>query len=72
MGMKKIYNCNVCRDDMPPSELYGLHFTNLKDFDIMHAASTDGVHVCQRCMTQLREKPLPPVGVAVVRRATLT
>lgn len=69
--MKRVYSCELCRDEMPAIELYGLHFVNLKDFEIMHAASTDGVHVCARCMDQIRTKPLPPVGVAVVRKAKI-
>jgi hypothetical protein len=67
MGMKKVYKCDVCRDEMPPLELYGIHFTNMKDFDIGHAASTDGVHICERCMGQLRTKPLPQAGSSFTR-----
>ena len=72
MSLKKVYKCDVCRDEMSPADLYGIHFTNMKDFDIRHAASTDGVHVCERCMTQLRTKPLPEVGFDSVRKFKAT
>lgn len=66
--MRKIYTCEICRDQKPPMELYGIHFTSTKDFDIRHAASTDGVHICEHCIHQLRELPLPDAGCTVVKR----
>lgn len=72
MGMKKVYGCDVCRENKTPDELYGLHFTNMRDFDIRHAASTDGIHVCERCMTQLREKPLPETGYTGARIGSIS
>ncbi len=54
--MKRVYSCNVCRDETPKDRLHGIYFTGGKSFDIRDAASTEGVHICFHCMDQLAEK----------------
>lgn len=62
--MKVNYSCDICRDHAPKADLHGIHFLNMKKFDIRDAASTDGIHICIGCLTQLAEQ----AGPALARR----
>ena len=53
MSMKKIYRCNICQDEKKPEELSGFNFSNLNDFTIDIAASTNGIHVCISCLNKI-------------------
>jgi len=56
MGMKKIYSCNICRDEIEnPTLMYGVHFSNLTQFTLGGYACTEGVHICFRCAIQLKK-----------------
>jgi len=56
MGMKKIYSCNICMDEIEkPNESFGLHFSNLKEFTLGGYACTEGVHICYECARQLAD-----------------
>jgi hypothetical protein len=54
MSMKRAYACNLCRDEFPVDQMIGVYFTNMKDFHFDTASSTDGVHICKRCIPQLQ------------------
>lgn len=56
MGMKKVYSCNICRDETPMLSLTGLNFSGMKTFKLDTPQSTDGVHICDGCLQQLREQ----------------
>lgn len=56
MGTRKIFWCDLCREEFKPEklgELYGLNFTNNWQFKVDSARSTDGQHVCHSCAAQL-------------------
>ena len=56
MTMKRIYSCDICRDEIKdPSDSFGVHFSNMTDFTLGGCGSTDGVHICYCCARQLRE-----------------
>ena len=56
MGMRRIYNCDICRDEIKdPRNSFGVCFSNMTDFTLGGYGSTDGVHICYRCARQLRE-----------------
>jgi len=54
MGMKKVYSCNICREEKKPDTLKGLNFSGMAKFKIDEARSTDGVHICLSCLSQLK------------------
>jgi len=50
MTMKRIYSCDICRDEIKdPLNSFGVHFTNMTDFTLGGYGSTEGVHICYRC-----------------------
>jgi hypothetical protein len=58
MGLKKIYYCDICKEEFsPPEEAYtkllGLRFVGNKDFNVGDIYSTDGTHVCHYCFDQI-------------------
>lgn len=55
MAMKRVYTCNLCRDEFPADQIIGVYFSGLKDFHLDIAQSTDGVHICKRCIPQLHK-----------------
>lgn len=59
MGMKKIYNCDICRDTKSPDELIGCRFSSNKHFELDTAHSTDAAHICKDCLRQLKEQAHP-------------
>lgn len=56
MGVKEVYNCNICRDDMPVNELVGVNFSGMKTFKLDSPRSTKGVHICFECLAQINEQ----------------
>jgi DNA-directed RNA polymerase subunit RPC12/RpoP len=54
MGMKTIYNCDICRDEIKGSKLFGVHFSDLKKFTLGNFGCTEGVHICIECAKQLK------------------
>lgn len=56
MGMKKVYNCDICRDEKSPEQLIGFNFSGMKKFKLDTAHSTDGVHACKDCLKQIKEQ----------------
>jgi hypothetical protein len=63
--MKKVYECNICRDPMPATELIGVVFKTNKAFELGSPHHTDGVHICFRCAGQLRAQ-LPSMTLSGV------
>lgn len=59
MSKKITYSCDVCRDAMPKAELMGCNFKNMKEFKLDTPESTDGVHICMRCLGQLQAQMGP-------------
>lgn len=55
MTMEKVYTCDLCHEKKPPKVMWGLQFSNLYYFRPGAAESTDGTHICGRCMSQLRK-----------------
>jgi hypothetical protein len=58
--LTKQYSCDICDEKMPAIELWGIRFTNNRDFKLGPAASTDGKHICEKCLVQLRVQPAIP------------
>jgi DNA-directed RNA polymerase subunit RPC12/RpoP len=55
MGMKTVYNCNICGDKKEKVEhLFGVNFSSDKTFDLGGYGSTDRIHICYDCARQLR------------------
>ena len=55
MGMKKIYTCDICRDQVDPEKSFGVVFSGIKKFTLGGYGSTDGIHICYGCANQLSE-----------------
>jgi hypothetical protein len=62
MGMKQVYNCDICREEKSPGQLIGCNFIGMTKFKLDTARSTDGVHICKDCLKQLKEQ-IPQVGI---------
>lgn len=62
MGMKKVYSCNICREEKSPEQLIGCNFLSMTKFKLDTARSTDGTHICKDCLKQLKEQT-PPVCI---------
>lgn len=56
---KSTYFCDICHDEQPAEALIGLRFKNTKQFVFDVARSTDGTHICNGCMEQLRQQLAP-------------
>lgn len=54
--MQKVYTCDLCHEKAQPDKMVGLRFTNLRDFKIDDARSTDGTHICEWCLKQLAQQ----------------
>lgn len=52
--MEKVYTCNLCREKVKPDRLMGLRFQDMYNFQLDEAKTTDGAHVCMRCLDQLK------------------
>lgn len=59
MGMKMVYNCDICREEKKPNDLVGLNFVSNTKFKLDSFQSTDGVHICKNCIQQLEEQLCP-------------
>jgi len=64
MSFRAIYKCDVCREDTPKGDLMGVRFSGLRDFKLSTPESTDGTHICMRCLGQLREQLSPPTSLS--------
>lgn len=62
MGMKEVYNCDICREVKSKGQLIGCNFKNMKEFKLDVPQSTQGVHICKDCLKQLKEQ-IPSVGI---------
>ena len=51
--MEKVYSCNLCCEKVKPEHLMGLRFHDLHTFTLVEARTTDGQHICMRCLNQL-------------------
>ena len=57
MGMKKIYTCDVCGDEIDNlSDSFGVHFDSGKNFTLGGYGCTDGIHICYGCARGLRKE----------------
>jgi hypothetical protein len=56
MSFRAIYQCNICREDTHKGDILGVRFIDLRKFRLSPPESTDGVHICNRCLGQLREQ----------------
>ena len=54
MSMKQEYACDICRNSKSRNDLVGLCFSGLTNFRFVIASSTEGVHICNPCIKQLR------------------
>ena len=54
MSVKKVYKCNICRDEKITPELMGVMFSGNTVFTLGMPSSTDGVHICFDCLKQLK------------------
>lgn len=63
MGFKAVYNCDICRDEMPKSRLVGCCFSDMKKFKLSGPESTDGVHICGGCLQQIVEQAPPFIPI---------
>jgi len=52
MAMKKIYTCDICREEISKDKLFGVYFSGNTDFVLSRPENTDGVHICKRCAVQ--------------------
>lgn len=59
--MQKVYTCNLCHEKDQPDKMVGLRFSNMRDFKIDDARSTDGTHICTWCLDQLTKQLRAPV-----------
>lgn len=59
MSFRAIYNCDICREDTHKGDIMGVRFSGMRTFTLSSPESTDGVHICNRCLGQLREQPGP-------------
>lgn len=66
MSKRILYRCDICRDDVPKIECFGLNFSTLKKFHLADPDSTDGVHICWGCIQQLEEQI--PKSIASITR----
>lgn len=60
--MKREYSCDICRDPKPKAVLHGVHFLDLRKFDLRDADSTEGVHICTQCLRQLSVQASPALA----------
>ena len=56
MSFRAIYQCDICREDTHKGDILGVRFIDLRKFRLSPPESTDGVHICNRCLGQLREQ----------------
>jgi len=55
MSAEKIYTCNICREyHQPKDTLTGVYFNSKNEFEFRDPRETDGVHICKRCLKQLK------------------
>lgn len=55
MSKKTTYSCNICREVKPEGKLLGIVFVDLHNFKFDFPSETEGVHICNDCIKQLKE-----------------
>lgn len=60
---KTVYSCDICREATEITALRGLYFSGMKKFQLTDPAATDGIHICNGCLDQLREQLSPQPDV---------
>lgn len=63
MGYKAVYNCDICRDVMPMTNLVGCNFSTMKKFKLCGPESTQGTHICGSCLQQIVEQAPPFIPI---------
>jgi hypothetical protein len=61
MSFRAIYKCDICREDTHKGDIKGVCFSDLRKFKLSTPESTDGVHICNLCLGQLREQLCSPL-----------
>jgi len=57
MGTKKLYWCDTCEDkDVPYDDLVGVTFKTAFNFELSDPGTTDGTHICRRCLYSMWEQ----------------
>lgn len=56
MSFRAIYTCDICREDTHKGDIMGVRFSDLRKFTLSPPESTDGTHICNLCLGQLREQ----------------
>ena len=62
--MKKIYSCDICRDEKSVGQLIGCNFSNMTKFKLDTPRSTDGTHICKDCLQQIVDQAWS-VGISI-------
>ncbi len=62
--MKKIYSCDICRDEKSVGQLIGCNFSGMHKFKLDTARSTDGTHICKDCLQQIADQ-VGSVGISI-------
>jgi hypothetical protein len=56
MSFRAIYKCDICREDTHKGDIMGVRFYDMRRFTLAPPESTDGIHICNLCLGQLREQ----------------
>jgi hypothetical protein len=56
MSFRAIYKCDICRDDMTKEQVVGVCFVDLTHFKLKGPESTQGIHICRRCLAQIYDQ----------------
>lgn len=54
--LEKVYSCNLCHEKVRDQNLMGVRFKNNYEFVLDEARTTDGTHICMRCLDQLKQQ----------------
>lgn len=60
MSVNIEYKCDVCRSIVQKQDILAVHFANMKDFKLLRPNCIGfddhkGVHICKRCLKQLKD-----------------
>lgn len=56
MSVRVIYKCNLCHEDKHKDYVWGLRFSDMHTFKLDKPESTEGTHICELCLRQLKEQ----------------
>ncbi len=59
MTYRAIYICDLCSDETPKDNIHGLNFSGLTHFKVSSPESTQGKHICMRCLDQIHAQTGP-------------